>query len=155
MLEQTLNIIDKEILDKIIYDALTWLIQKFGDESVIKNKLNYTKKYSSLKPYIFKHKLTYNWSYNPKTLAWKYNKDYLGLYTCKTNTIYLYCDRRQTLDLTLRCLFHEYRHTQQSMAEYGYYKGCYWAHPLERDANDFADEWLVKYWEESGWKFES
>jgi len=150
MLNNLISDFEAEALDRIIYNALDWLVQKFGDESVLRNKLNYTKKHSPLKRCVFKHKLTYSWSSSPKTLARLYKKGYLGLYTPKTNTIYLYCDRRQTLELTLKCLFHEYRHTQQSMAEYGYYKGSYEEHPLEKDANDFADEWLPIYWKEVG-----
>lgn len=135
-------------LDTIIDDAVAWLIERFGDRSVELNKIHRSRKASLIRPYIFKQHLTYSWSYHPKELRWKYVKGNLAQYDANPNTIYLHCIKKKTLEFTLDCLFHEFKHTQQDMRAYVYFKGSYWNHPLEKEANDFATEWLPVFWKE-------
>ena len=137
----------KDELDVIIDDAVAWLIERFGDRSVELNKIHRSRKASLIRPYLLKHHLTYSWSYNARLLRWKYVKGHLAQYDPEPNTIYLHCNKKKTLEFTLDCLFHEYKHTQQDMRAYSYFKGSYWNHPMEKEANDFATEWLPVYWE--------
>ena len=105
-------------------------------------------KASLIRLYLFKHHLTYSWSYNARLLRWKYVKGHLAQYDPSPNTIYLHCNKKKTLGFTLDCLFHEFKHTQQNMRAYSYFKGSYWNHPMEKEANDFATEWLPVFWKE-------
>ena len=135
-----------ETLDFIFKDALSWLINEFGDKSVVLNKVNLKKKPSPLRKVTFKHSLKFEWSLNPTNLAWHYYGQWAE-YDSGINTIYLGCGKKETLKFALECLFHEFKHTQQNMAAYVYirYKTAYEDHPLEEEANSFAAEWVPVY----------
>lgn len=148
MLSNLISTFTKDELDAIIDDAVAWLVDRFEDRSIELNKVHRSRKASLLRPYLFKQPLTYSWSYNARLLRWKYVKGHLAQYDPEPNTIYLHCNKKKTLEFTLDCLFHEYKHTQQHMRAYSYFKGSYWNHPMEKEANDFATEWLPVFWKE-------
>lgn len=146
MLNNLVGTFKEDTMNLIIDDAMAWLIEKFGENSIELNKANYKRKHSALKSYIFKHKLTYSWSYNPRSLDWHYYGQFAE-YNADHNTIYLHCNKKFTLAFVLDCLFHEYRHTQQSMFGYHFHRVSYYVHPYEYDANTFATEWVPIFWE--------
>jgi hypothetical protein len=135
-------------LDKIILDAFNWLVESFGDRSIELNKLNYKKKYSTLKPYLFKHPLSVSWSKNPESLDWTYYGQFAE-YNAVDNTIYILCKKNYTLEFVLDSLFHEYKHSQQNMTKYSYQTNIlhtpYDKNPLELEAVEFAKDCLQKF----------
>jgi hypothetical protein len=147
MLENLVGTISEDKLNLIIADALEWLIDKFGDNSIELNKVNYTRKHSAIRPFVFKHQLTYAWSYNPKALDWHYYGQWAE-YRSADNRICLHCNKKSTLQFVLECLFHEYQHSQQSMFRYAYPTISYINHPLEKEANDFAAEVVPLFWKD-------
>lgn len=153
MLDQLIRNIDEQVLDTIIVDSFDWLIERTGDNSVRLNNINFRKVRN---PFSKKRELLLKWSYSRKELGLK--REYLALMDYNTNVIKLYCSRSATLGTILDTLFHEYRHSQQSSYLYSYYIRKehigYYEHPLEKDANEFAEEMVPKYWQENSWKFE-
>jgi hypothetical protein len=149
MLNIRVGDVDEKVLDTILLDAFQWLVDTFGDESITLNKPSYSKKHSALKPFTFKHHLTLSWDYKPSRLNWYYYGQFAEYQAC-SNSIVLHCNKKHTLGFLLDVLFHEYRHTQQSMYLYHYYKVTkkinYEEHPLEIDANQFALEQLPVFW---------
>jgi hypothetical protein len=146
MEDNRLEDFEVEVLNFIFKDALSWLINKFGDRSVALNKVNYKKKLSPFRKSTFKHALNFSWDLNPRNLSWHYYGQWAE-YNGATNTIYLGCTKKETLKFALECLFHEFKHSQQSMATYIYirYKTAYENHPFEKEADDFASEWVPVY----------
>jgi hypothetical protein len=153
MLDQLIKNIDEQVLDTIVVDSFNWLIDRVGDNSVRLNNINFREVRN---PFSKKRELLLRWSYSRKELGLK--REYLALMDYHTNQIKLYCRKKATLGITLDTLFHEYRHSQQSSYLYGYYtrveKIRYYEHPLERDANEFAEKMVPIYWQENSWKFE-
>ena len=135
-----------KILILILNNSFEWLLSTFKDESIPINNRNYNIKYSPLKPFITKKYLKFQWSYNTKKLDWFYYGQW-AQYTCEKNEIVLHCIKTKTLRFILECLFHEFRHSKQSMRQYFYFKGSYINHPLEKDANDFCYEYVPIYWD--------
>jgi hypothetical protein len=153
MLDQLIKHIDEQVLDTIIVDSFNWLIDTVGDNSVRLNNVNFREVRN---PFSKKRELLLRWSYSRKELDLR--REYLALMDYSTNQIKLYCRKKATLGVTLDTLFHEFRHSQQSSYLYGYYtrreKLGYYEHPLERDANEFAEKMVPIYWQENSWKFE-
>lgn len=153
MLDQLIKDIDEQVLGTIIVDSFDWLIDKVGDNSVRLNNVSFQKLRS---PFSKKRELLLRWSYSRKELGLK--RDYLALMDYKTNQIKLYCKKSATLKATLDTLFHEYKHSQQSSYLYVYYlrreRVSYYEHPLEKEANEFAEKMVPIYWQENSWKFE-
>jgi hypothetical protein len=153
MLEALLQDIDEQLLDSIVVDGFNWLIERVGDNSVKLNNINYSE---NRRPFSKKKMLLLRWSYSREELGLK--RDFLAVMEYTTNQIKLYCDRRATLGTILNHLFHEYCHSQQSSYLYAYYtrrvKVNYYQHPLEREANEFAEKMTPIYWQENSWKFE-
>lgn len=154
MLEVLLQDIDEQLLDKILVDGFNWLVDRVGDRSV---KLNNTSYREVRRPFSKKRVLLLKWSYNKKELGLK--KEYLAVMDYFSNEIKLHCSKKFTLRTILDHLFHEYCHSQQSSYLYAYYtrrlKLPYDQHPLEREANEFAEKMVPLYWQENSWKFES
>lgn len=135
-------------LERILLDAFNWLVHTYGDQSFVLNKLNYRKKYSSFKPYSFKHDLKICWSSNPRSMDWSYNGQ-LAEYNGTNNTMYILCRKNYTIEYVLDSLFHEFKHSQQNMTRYVYYCGVlnipYTENPLENEAVQFAKENVEKF----------
>lgn len=152
MLELLLQDIDEELLDSIIVDSFNWLISEVGDNSVRLNNLNYSK---LREPFSKKKELIVKWSYRKKDLDLK--RDYLAVMDWKRNEIRLHCNKLHTLQTTLETFFHEYCHSQQSSSLYAYYinklRINYYEHPLEKEANEFAEKMVPLYWINNSWKF--
>lgn len=153
MLEALLQDIDEQLLDEILIDSFNWLIERVGDRSV---KLNNTNCSRNRRPFSKKKVLLLRWSYSKKELGLK--KDMLAVMDYPSNQIKLHCNRNATLGTILDHLFHEYCHSQQSSYLYAYYvrrvRIGYYEHPLEREANEFAEKMMPIYWQENSWKFE-
>lgn len=149
MLNTKVGDMDEKLLDSILLDAFQWLVDTFGDKSIALNKPGFSKKYSALRPFTFKQHLTLSWDYKASRLDWHYYGQYAE-YQADPNSIVLHCDKKHTLGFILDVLFHEYRHTQQSMYLYHYYKVIkkinYEEHPFEIDANEFAAQQLPIFW---------
>ena len=148
MLESKIGKLEEKVFDKILVDAFYWLLDTFGDRSNILNKPNYLKKQSPLKHITFKHNLNLMWSYRPFDLPWHYYGQYAE-YESMSNSLLVHCSKKFTLGFALDSLFHEFKHSQQSMPLYHYYKHSYENHPLEKEANDFAAEWVPVYCQNS------
>lgn len=148
MLESKIGKLDEKVFDKILVDAFHWLIDTFGDGSNLLNKTNYRKKQSPLKHITFKHDLNLIWSYKPFNLPWYYYGQYAE-YNTVGNSILIHCSKKFTLGFALDSLFHEFKHSQQSMSMYQHFRGSYENHPLEKEANDFAAEWVPVYSQKS------
>ena len=145
MLQMKVEELEEELLDKILTDAYYWLIDLLGDRSIELNKPNYTKKYSPLKRFTFKQHLEFVWDYKATNLPWCYYGQWAE-YQTNNNRIVLHCDKRHTLEFVLECLFHEYKHSQQSISLYFKHKVAYEDHPFEKEANDFASEYVSIFW---------
>lgn len=145
MINEKLKYISEEDLTTILEDAFEWLVNTFEDNSIITNKLNYSKKYSPLKRVTFKQHLSLVWDYNSRNLGWKSGKQF-GLFDFNQNKIYLHCNKNSDLQTVLSTLFHEYCHTQQNSRQYAYYrlvyKHNYYEHPLEVEAELFHLKYL-------------
>jgi hypothetical protein len=142
MRDRLLKTLETDQINQILKDGFDWLLKRFGDKSLELNKLNYTRKQVIFSCH--NHKLTVNWSFNPRKLDWYYYGQYAE-YDAGPNKIYIACEKSWTVEFMLKCLFHEYRHSQQSLMLYSYYKVNYNDHPLEADANRFEDEWVPIY----------
>jgi hypothetical protein len=128
-------------------------VDVLGDNSVRLNNLNHRK---VRRPFSKKKEVIVKWSYSKKELGLK--REFLAAMNYNHNQILLHCKKSATLEHLLNIFFHEYQHSQQSSFLYGYYsrvaKTGYWNHPLEKEANDFADMMVPLYWKENSWKFE-
>lgn len=148
MLQLKVRELEPGFLDKIILEAFNWLVETYGDRSVELNKLNYRKKYSPLKSYLYKHQLKVSWSTNPDSLTWTYYGQFAE-YNAVDNVIYILCRKNYTLEFVLDSLFHEYKHSQQNMTRYCYYVNVlhinYNDNPLESEAVDFAKDCVQKF----------
>lgn len=149
MLQTKVKEIDSILLDKILTDAFYWLVEVYGDKSVVNNITNYTKKHSRLKRVTSKHGLKFSWSRKHTQLCWYYYGQFAE-YNALHNTIYVYAGKNQTLEFVLDSLFHEYKHSQQKMIGYEYFRNvlhvAYTSNPLEVQACDFAKENIEKFW---------
>lgn len=152
MLKQLLKDIEEETLDAIIEDGFKWLKKEVGDNSEVLTSL---KKKSKITTPWNRRGLSVHWSYYRKNL--KLKRDYLAAMHWSTNQIHLHCNKKHTLKATLEIFFHEYCHSQQNSYIYNYYstvlKVPYDRHPLEREANEFAEKMVPRYWQENSWKF--
>lgn len=153
MLEALLQDIDEQLLDSILVDSFNWLIERVGDRSIELNNTNYR---DARRPFSKKKMLLLRWSYVKKELGLK--REYLAAMNYISNEIKLHCNKKATLGTILDHLFHEYCHSQQSSYLYAYYirqvRIGYYEHPLEREANEFAEKMVPIYWQENSWKFE-
>jgi len=149
MLHTKVKDIKDDLLDKILADAFDWVVERYGENSIIKNKVNYLKKYSPLRSICFKHNLKISWSRKARRLAWYYYGQYAE-YNATDNTIYIHTSNSHTLEFVLDSLFHEFCHSQQRMTNYVYYSTVlhtpYSENPLEKQAIEFAKENVENFW---------
>lgn len=151
MLDLKVKDLTQEQLQEVIQDLFQWIKKEVPDKSYL-NSLNFTKKYTNWKSYFNPDSLELKWSYNSKQL-WK-RGNYYGLMDYPSNTILIYCKQSYTLKEVLGTILHEYCHSQQPRQLYYYLKVDYWRHPLEKEADEFADHYLKIYSNQKGWKFE-
>lgn len=149
MLDVKVRDLEEDLLDEILVDAFEYLISTFDDNSIFLNKASYTKKYTALKPVTFKHHLNLVWAYSASSIDWYYYGQYAE-YDSRKNTINLHCSKKFTLAFVLDSLFHEYKHSQQRMTQYHYFRNFqripYDRNPLEIEANQFAELEVLKFW---------
>lgn len=154
MLDFLIRDIDEDVLDRIMIDSFNWLVAEFGDNSVKLNNLNFSER---RKPFSKKRQIIFKWSYSRNELRLK--KGYLAVMHWDHNELHVHCNREFSLATILELLFHEFCHSQQSGLLYSYYRKAYkmgyYEHPMEREANEFADKIVPKYWQENSWKFEN
>jgi hypothetical protein len=151
MLDLTVKDLPQQQLQELINNIFEWIKKEVPDTSY-QNNLNFTKKYTTWKSYSNPDTLQVKWAYKTKSL-WRQG-DFYGLMDYTSNTILLYCKSSYTMKEVLGTLLHEYCHSQQPRQLYHYLKVDYWNHPMERQADEFADLYLKKYSELQGWKFE-
>ena len=145
MLQARVGQLEEEVLDKILADAFYWLVSTFGDRSIELNKTPAARRNEFIRHYFSKCQLHLVWDYNPHNLPWYYEGQY-GQYNVGQNQLVLHADKRETLEWVLDGLFHEYKHSQQSMYLYSYLKVGYEDHPLEIEAQEFAKEQIPIFW---------
>lgn len=153
MLQIKVKDVSDEQLNNLFITALQWLATEFGEDSKYLNKQNYAKNRSPLRDVFTKAHLNLKWARKTYSLNWYYYGQFAE-YDYASNTIKVLCLKHYTIEFILDSLFHEYKHSQQSMKGYNYYdevlKISYYTNPYEKEANDFAKanvEKFCKYYE--------
>lgn len=153
MLDIKIKQLTDEQVAHLLTEAISWSASKYGESSVVLNKLNHTKKHGTFRQYIQKYPLKCLWARKTKSLDWYYYGQFAE-YDYWTNTIKILCLKHYSVGFVLDSLFHEYKHSQQSMRLYNYHsdvlKVSYEKNPFEKEANAFAEENIglfCKYYE--------
>jgi hypothetical protein len=148
MLQIKVEELEEKLLDKILVDAFYWLTDTFGDRSIELNKTPASRRNCAyLRRFFSKCPLTLVWDYNPCNLPWHHYDGQCGEYNTNSNYIIVHVNKKEDLAYSLDTLFHEYRHSQQSMYLYTFIAANYENHPLEKDAEEFAKEQVPIFWE--------